>query len=286
MLNPLRSAYRGARQIKRWLPVSDAVWQNLDLLKMMVQRDLSARYQGSLLGNLWPIANQVSQLLIYTYVFSVVLQVKLSLKGIASDSPMTFGLWLFAGLLPWMAFLTGLSQATLSVLSQPNLVKKVVFPLAILPLIPVFSAFIESTMGMATLIAFLILLLHKVSPVLWLLPLAWLPQLLLTVGLAYLTSGLTVFLRDIPQVLGVVLNLWFYATPIIYPVNLIPEPFQSWVFWLNPIAAIAEMYRDIFLIGEITHWGEWAIALVVSAITCLIGYSCYRRLRPAFADVL
>jgi lipopolysaccharide transport system permease protein len=119
-----------------------------------------------------------------------------------------------------------------------------------------------------------------------LLPLIWLPQLLLTAGLGYLAAGFTVFLRDIPQTLGMVLNLWFYMTPIVYPASVIPEQFRGWVFWLNPLAAIAEIYRDLVLVGEVQHWGEWGIASAISLAVFLLGVWCYQRLRPAFADVL
>ncbi len=251
-----------------------------------MRRDLEARYKGSVLGNLWPLLNQLSQLLIYTYVFSIVLKVKLSLKGLPEDNSVIFGLWLFAGLLPWIAFTGGLVQSASSVISQPNLVKKVVFPLALLPLVPILSTFIESAFGLAALIVLVAVSSHTLNSTLALLPLIWLPQLLLTVGLGYLAAGLTVFLRDIPQTMGVVLNLWFYLTPIVYPASIIPEAFRGWVFWLNPLAAIAEVYRDLILIGEIKHWGEWGIVSVISLIVFGIGFWCYQRLRPAFADVL
>lgn len=107
----------------------------LSLLKTLVQRDMEARYKGSILGNLWPLLNQLSQLLVYTYVFAVVLRVKLSLKGIPEGNSFVFGLWLFAGLVPWIAFSSGLMQSAGSVIAQPNLVKKVVFPLSLLPLV-------------------------------------------------------------------------------------------------------------------------------------------------------
>ncbi|WP_313933553.1 MULTISPECIES: ABC transporter permease [unclassified Phormidium] len=272
--------------MKRWLPLDDTQWAKLNLLKTLVQRDLEARYKGSILGKLWPLLNQVSQLLIYTYVFGVVLQLRLSLAGLPEDNSFVFGLWLFAGLLPWLAFSGGLSQAATSVINQSNLVKKVVFPLTLLPLVPILSSFIESTLGLMALITFVVLATQKLHPTLLLLPLVWLPQLCLTAGLGFLTAGLSVFLRDIPQTLGVILNLWFYATPLIYPANMIPQPFQSWVFWLNPMAAIGELYRDMILTGTVTHWNEWAVATIVSILILLGGFWCYRKLRPAFADVL
>lgn len=286
VLTPLRALWRKKTLIKRWLLLDDAQWAKLNLLKTLVQRDLEARYKGSILGKLWPLLNQVSQLLVYTYVFGVVLQLRLSLVGLPEDNSFVFGLWLFAGLLPWLAFSGGLSQAATSVITQSNLVKKVVFPLSLLPLVPILSSFIESTFGLMALITFVVLATQTLHPTLLLLPLVWLPQLCLTAGLGFLTAGLSVFLRDIPQTLGVILNLWFYATPLIYPANMIPQPFQSWVFWLNPMAAIGELYRDMILTGTVTHWSEWAVATIVSILILLGGFWCYRKLRPAFADVL
>ena len=285
MLDSMRLALRKAEKLKRLIPLSDLQWAKFDLLRTLVRRDLEARYKGSVLGNLWPLVNQLSQLLIYTYVFAIVLKVKLSLHGIPENN-FTFGLWLFTGLLPWISFTGGLTQAASSVVVQPNLVKKVVFPLALLPLVSVLSAFIESAFGLIALIFFVALSIHTLHPTLALLPLVWLTQLLLTAGLGYLTAALTVFLRDVPQTLAVILNVWFYMTPIIYPASAIPENFRGWVFWLNPLATISEIYRDIILVGEIKHWGEWGVAAIVSAIVFWVGFLVYKRLRPAFADVL
>ena len=285
MLRSVRGVLRKTKKLKSFLPISDRQWAKFDLLRTLVRRDLEARYKGSVLGNIWPLVNQISQLLIYTYVFAIVLKVKLSLHGLP-DNNFTFGLWLFAGLLPWIAFTGGLTQSSTSVIAQPNLVKKVVFPLALLPLVPVLSVFIESSLGLMVLIFFVALTTHTLHTTLFLLPFIWLTQLLLTSGLGYLTAGLTVFLRDIPQTLGLVLNVWFYMTPIIYPASAIPESFRGWVFWLNPIAVIAEVYRDIILVGEVKHWSEWGVASAISAITLCLGFTVYNRLRSAFADVL
>ena len=272
-------------QKARWLPMIKPWQTKFNLLRTLVRRDLEARYKGSVLGNLWPLLNQLSQLLIYTYVFAIVLQVKLSLKGVPANN-ITFGLWLFAGLLPWIAFIGGLTQATTSVTAQPNLVKKVVFPLALLPLVPILAAFIESSFGLIALIILFAISTHTFHATLALLPLVWLPQLMLTAGLGYLLAGLTVFVRDIPQTLAVVLNLWFYLTPIVYPASAIPEKWRIYIFWLNPIAAISEVYRDLILVGHIHHWGELAVATLIANVVFLLGLWCYRRLRPAFADVL
>lgn len=277
---------RVSGRLRRILPVSDVWWTKFDLLRTLVRRDLEARYKGSVLGNLWSLVNPLSQLLIYTYVFSVVLKVKLSLKGLPANENVSFGLWLFAGLLPWIAFSGGLIQSSGSVITQPNLVKKVVFPLSLLPLVPILSAFIESSFGLMMLIFFVALSSGTLHTTLALLPLVWLPQLLLTAGFGYLASGLTVFLRDIPQTLNVILNIWFYATPIVYPMTSIPEDWRVWVLWLNPLSAIVEIYRDFVLTGEVKHWGELGVAFTISLMVFVVGVSVYKKLRPAFADVL
>jgi len=276
---------RKAGKLRRIVPINEQLWAKFDLLRILVRRDLEARYKGSVLGNLWPLLNQLSQLLIYTYVFSVVLKVKLSLKSLPENN-FTFGLWVFAGLLPWIAFTGGLIQSANSVVGQPNLVKKVVFPLTLLPLVPILSTFIESSLGLMALIFFVAAISHTLHTTLALLPLVWLTQLLLTAGLGYLIAGLTVFLRDIPQTLGVILNIWFYATPLVYPASAIPQEWRSLVFWLNPMTAIAEVYRDIVLVGEIQHWGEWGVSSAIAVIMFCCGFTVYKRLRPAFADVL
>jgi lipopolysaccharide transport system permease protein len=281
----MRGFVRKAGRLRNTLPIDEGLRAKFDLLRTLVRRDLEARYKGSVLGNFWPLLNQLSQLLIYTYVFSVVLKVKLSLKSLPENN-FTFGLWLFAGLLPWIAFSGGLMQSASSVVVQPNLVKKVVFPLTLLPIVPILSTFIESSFGLMALIFFVAATSHTLHPTLALLPLIWLTQLLLTAGLGYLAAGLTVFLRDIPQTLGVILNLWLYITPIVYPASAIPEQWRNWVFWLNPMTAIAEVYRDIVLVGEVKHWGEWGVASAIAVTIFCCGFLVYKRLRPAFADVL
>ncbi|RCJ39266.1 ABC transporter permease [Nostoc punctiforme NIES-2108] len=281
----MRDFVRKAGKFRRILPVNELWWSKFDLLRTLVRRDLEARYKGSILGNLWPLLNQLSQLLIYVYVFSIVLKVKLSLKALP-DNNFTFGLWLFAGLLPWIAFSSGLIQSAHSVIGQSNLVKKVVFPLALLPLVPVLSTFIESSFGLMALIFFVAVTSHTLHTTLALLPLIWLTQLLLTAGLGYFTAGLTVFLRDIPQTLGLILNLWLYLTPIVYPASAIPEQWRSLVFWLNPMTAVVEVYRDLILVGEVKHWGEWGVASAIAVIIFCTGFVVYKRLRPAFADVI
>jgi lipopolysaccharide transport system permease protein len=275
-------------QIVPRLPLPQGMRFKVDLLKTLVQRDVAARYKGSILGNAWSLINQLVQLFVYTYVFSIVLKLRPNMEGVDSavnDKTFFFGLWLFAGLIPWIAFTSGLAQATSSVLNQANLVKKVVFPLTLLPLVPILTAFVDSLLGFVLLIVGVGWLMHKVSPALLLMPVVWVPQLLFTAGISYLMAGFAVFVRDIPQTVGISLNLLFYLTPIMYPLEKIPQPFLS-IAWYNPFNAITTLYRDLVIQGALTHWAElgylWAIAIIMFAF----GSSIYRRLSPAFADVL
>lgn len=261
------------------------IWLKLKLLKTLVQRDLESKYKGSVLGNLWPVLNQLAMLLIYTYVFSIVLRVKANMAELPGGQ-IGFGMWLFAGLLPWGAFMNGFLQASESVVNQSNLVKKVVFPLTLLPLVPICSGFIESLLGFVLLIVVVGIGANALHATLWLFPFILLTHFLFTAGLGYLVAALTVFLRDIPQSLRVLISLWFYLTPIVYPPDLIPEPWKDWVLAFNPMAAIVQIYRDIILVGRIQHGMEWGVTTLVAVVLFYVGLNLYRRLSPAFSDVL
>jgi lipopolysaccharide transport system permease protein len=261
----------------------------LDLLRVLVQRELAARYQGSIFGNFWAVAHQVTQLALYTYVFAIVLKVKLSQAALPQvammDDRLLFALWLFGGLIPWNAVTMSFGGSAMSVVNQPNLVKKVVFPLILLPLVPIATAFFDSTIGMMILITVVAIALHTVHLTLFLLPLVWIPQVMLTAGIGYLLAGLTVFLRDIPQTVTIAVNFLFYLTPIMYPIEAVPAMFQPIMRW-NPAGIMADLYRDLILWGELRHLQEWGVLWLVSAIVFVLGISVYKRLRPAFADVL
>ncbi|MEM9245489.1 MAG: ABC transporter permease [Cyanobacteria bacterium P01_F01_bin.153] len=259
--------------------------KNAELLRSLVIRDLEAKYSGSMLGTFWSLVHQLSQIAIYTYVFSVILQVKLNISNVP-ESNFTFGTWLYAGLLPWNTLVASVTQSSLAVLNQPNLVKKVVFPLGLLPLVPVATAFIESLPGVLLLLLLDFFGDQSLPLTLFLLPLIWLPQLLFTTGLAYLLAGLTVFIRDLPQLILIVINLWFYLTPLVYPVSVIPNAWRDWVFWLNPVATIAEIYRDLLIVGSVNHLSQWIFLSGISALLFGLGWKTYRALRPSFSDVL
>jgi lipopolysaccharide transport system permease protein len=254
------------------------------LLLALIRRELDARYRGALLGRAWPLVAQAAQLLVFTYLFSAIFKVRLHLDGIGENAA-TYGLWLFAGFIPWTAFSTSVAQGATSVIIQQNLIKKVVFPLALLPLVPIFAAFVESLAGFAALIVLFGIVAHTVQPTIALLPIVWIPQLLLTAGLAYFFSALTVFIRDIPQALAPALLVWFYVTPVVYPSTIVP-PQMAGLTRANPMTFIVSSTRDVVIYGHGINWVAWLLYTVIAAAVFAVGFGLYRKLRPAFADVL
>jgi len=253
------------------------------LLRLLVARDLAAKYKGAILGRAWPLVIQLSQLLVFTYLFAYIFHARATVPGLPASAT-TFGIWLFAGLLPWNAFAASITQGAMTIAGQPNLIKKVVFPLALLPLVPVCSAFLESLFGVVPLIAIVIAWTHAVHSSLMLLPVVMGIQLLFTSGIAYAVAALTVFLRDTPQALGPLILLGFYATPIVYSFAMVPtaiRPFEV----VNPMAAIVASYRDTIFSGT-PHLASLGSAAAISAIVALAGFALFRRTRGAFADVL
>ncbi len=285
-------------KLERRLPFTTAQRAKFELLRTLVRRDLEARYKGSVFGNLWPLLNQFSQLLIYTYVFSIILRIKLPLdaqsnqavlfeaRGFDPDSTLLFGLWLFTALIPWIAFSTAVAQSANVVVGQVNLVKKVVFPLGLLPLVPVLSSFVESAFGLGILIVLLACITQNIPWQAAFLPLVWLMQILFTAGISYLVAGLTVFLRDVAQGVAIALNLWLYLTPVLYTADRL-GPFEPWVMTLNPLASLTALYRDLVFWGSLETLQKYGIFLMATSLgVFFLGRGVYRKLTPAFADVL
>jgi lipopolysaccharide transport system permease protein len=253
------------------------------------------RYKGSLLGRFWLVLNQLAQLVVYTYAFSIVLRARPpEVQSLPLNANVAYALWLFAGLIPWTALVAGVLPAATSVLGQPNLVKKVVFPLKLLPLVPIGIAMIESLTGiliLLTVMAFSLTAGHSIPLQAFLLPILWVPQILLMTGLGYICASLTVFIRDIPQTLGIILNLGFYLTPIVYSISNpdLPKWLPNLVYCVNPMAGIIQGYRDLLGLKSpdaLIHWSAIGYSMLIASIVFGLGYSLYHRLQKGFADLL
>lgn len=251
------------------------------LIWSFVKRDLQARYRGSAVGLFWSVIHPLIMLGLYTFVFSTILKVRVGI----SEGTEQFALYLFCGLLPWNAFAEGLNRSTGVILENANLIKRAVFPSEILPVYPVIAGIVTELIGFAILIAALLFTGHPIRPVILLLPAILLLQVVLTTGLAWIIAGTTVFVRDLGQILGVVLTLWVFLTPIFYPPSAVPEGLRV-LLAVNPMYAMVEAYRSVLLRGELPAAGGVAFLASIGIIVFLVGHRLFARMQPAFADVL
>jgi lipopolysaccharide transport system permease protein len=254
------------------------VRHHLFLLKELVKRDFQGRYAGSLLGLVWSFVQPLWMLLLFTFVFSTVM--KISPAGTRTGH---FAVFLFSGLLPWMALNEGVVRASTAITENASLVKKLRFPSELLVLAVVLAALLHEAIAGIIFLGVLAALRELSWGGLPLLLLAVPLQVALTLGLGLLLGSLHVFFRDTAQILGMVFTGWFYLTPIVYPLALVPERFQAWIR-LNPLTSLVELYRQALLGGEmalVPGTGALAVAAIVLLST---GFLLFRRLKTAFVD--
>lgn len=249
------------------------------LLKEMVLRDLRSRYAGSGLGIAWAFAHPVLWMVLYTAVFSLVLRVPVE-AGYAS-----FPEFLMAGLLPWMAIQEGIARSSSVLVDNASMVKKTVFPLETLVLSIVVAAAVTEVIGFAVFGVYVAAIGHlRLAWLLWILP-ALALQILLTFGLGCLAATLTAFVRDAMHAVGVVLTVAFYASPIVYPVSMVPAPLRPWIA-ANPITHLVDLYRRAFTLHAAPDPAGLAYLLVFSLLAAAAGAAIFARARPHFADLI
>lgn len=262
-------------------PGVSGLWGERHLIGLMVKRDCLGRYRGSLLGVLWPLVNPVGHLILYTFLFCYVLKVKLG----ADSSTSNFALYLMAGLLPWSAFAESVSRSSTVILEHPNLVKRVVFPLQILPLVTVLSAFVTEAMAFCILLLGVFIHNHGLPVTLLYLPLIVCSQFLLSTGFAWFVGSLSVYIRDIKHMMALCLAAWMYATPIVYPASALPERAKL-LLWVNPMAGIVGDYRRIVLEGLAPDWSHYCVYTSVAVVVFLCGFKFFEGTKKSFADVM
>ena len=265
-----------------------AVWQPLwelprryELVSSLARRDMVARYKGSVLGILWAVLTPVVMIAIFTFLFAGVFGARFG----ASSSPWDYALYLFCGLLPWTMFQETLQRSATTIVDHANLVKRVLFPLETLPAAQTLSALGNQLLGTVALILVTIVIRQSLPlTVLWL-PVLLIPQVILTLGAAWLVSSLGVFIRDLSQGITLVLTAWMYLTPIIYPDSIVPERYR-WLINLNPFTPLIRSYRLIMLEGKAPDWiGLGYFSLFAIVVFCF-GYWWFAKTRKNFADVI
>jgi lipopolysaccharide transport system permease protein len=250
------------------------------LIQSLVARELKARYRGSVLGFFWSFVNPVLLLLVYSFVFSTIMPN--TTRGIQP-----YALFMFCGILPWTWFSASLSEATNSLISGGNLIKKVLFPAEILPIVSVLTNMVNFFLGLFILVPSLIYFqrLHLSFDLLWF-PVTVAVQLLFTTALALMLSALTVHFRDIRDLLANVLTLWFFATPIIYSWTQENVRAYKSLFDLNPFTHLAISYQEILFFGPVGHW-KWLLLLGGFSVVLFLGcYWLFDRLRDSFAEAV
>ena len=258
-----------------------AISQNHRLIRSMARRDILARYRGSFGDVFWTILNPLLLMATYFFVFGVVLRTRFG----ADRSSTGFALYFLAGMLPWLAFAEPLGRAPHVILEHRNFVKKLIFPLDTLPVNQVVAGLVTELFAALVFVVALLLIRGAIPvSILWL-PVLLVPQLLFTLGACWFLSALGVFMRDLGQIMGFLLTLWFFLTPICYPESSLPANAVA-ILGKNPIFALVRGYRAIFLEGHAPQALPlvklWAVALLVF----LLGHAWFSKLRRTFADVI
>ena len=250
-----------------------------ELIVAWTGRTIRARYQQSLLGGLWAIIQPVATAIIFTIIFTRFIPV--------DTGPVPYIVFSYSAMVPWVLFSSSITDMTDSLVGNFSLVTKIYFPREVLPLSALMARLFDAAIAALVLIFFLILyrdrLVISLTALMWL-PVVLMIQLALIVGIGLMTSALNVFFRDIRHVVGLGLQLWFYATPIIYPSSVVPEALRG-IYHLNPMAGIIESYRSILLAGGPPSKYLW-LSAVISLVCLLVGYWFFKRVEFRFADVV
>jgi len=251
------------------------------LIQSLVARELKARYRGSVLGFFWSFVNPLLLLLVYSFVFGFILPPDFR------DIP-NYSLFMFCGILPWTWFTSSLLESTGVLISGGNLIKKVLFPAEVLPIVTVLANMAHFAFGLPILALFLLYFRAPITPVdlLWF-PVTMAVQLIFTLGCALLLSALTVHFRDIRDLLGHLLTIWFFATPIIYSYKMDNVAGYIGYFNWNPMFHIAVSYQEVlFFHGPFGHL-RWLLAIgAVSVVLFVAAYWVFDRLRDSFSEAV
>jgi lipopolysaccharide transport system permease protein len=257
------------------------VWRNRSLIRVMVRRDVLGRYRGSFGGSFWTVFNPLLLMLTYFFVFAVVLQSKFP----GDPSRSGFALYYLAGMLPWLAFSEAVGRSATVVLDHRNFVKKLVFAVETLPVNLVVAGLVTEFVAVVLFCGVLLAVKHSVpATVLWL-PVLLVPQVLLTAGLSWFLAGLGAFVRDLGQILGFLMTIWFFVTPICYPETSLPgaaAPLLS----KNPLYILVHGYRAILLDHQPPSFGPLWKLWLLSAIVFVLGHAWFYKLRKSFADMM
>ncbi|MFC1681006.1 ABC transporter permease [Pseudomonadota bacterium] len=253
-----------------------------ELIFQLARREVLERYRGSVFGLLWSFMHPVIMLLVYMFVFGVVFQMK---WGIERQGGMEFAIILFAGLVVHGLFAECMVRGPALVVNHPHFVKKIVFPLQILPMVSVCVALFHMTVGLVILLLATLLTQASIPPTVLLLPVVLFPIVVLALGVSWFLASLGVFLRDVNQVVGIFATMLLFLSPVFYPVSAVPERLQPFLY-LNPLTLIIEELRNVMVFGNAPDLAALGVYLVVAYAFMMFGVWWFGRTRNAFADVI
>lgn len=259
-----------------------SLWRNRSLIHASAKREVLGRYRGSVMGILWSFFNPLFMLAVYTFVFSVVFNARWGSNG---DSKTEFALVLFAGLMMFNLFAECINRSPGLILSNVNYVKKVVFPLEILPAVTLLSTLFHAIISLGAWFLVFITFFGLPHATVFYLPLIVLPFLLFIMGLSWALASLGVYLRDVSQFIGVITTVLMFLSPIFYPATALPESYRH-LLYLNPLTPVIEQTRDVLFWGKSPDFAMLGIYWLVTVTIAWLGFVWFQKTRKGFADVL
>lgn len=263
-----------------WLFAS--LWRNRELIWQMSKREVVGRYSGSVMGLAWSFLSPMLMLAVYTFVFSVVFKARWT--G-GSDSKVEFALVLFVGLIFYNLFSECVNRAPSLIVGNANYVKKVVFPLEILPIVTLCSALFHMAINFVVWIVFFLIFFGAPPITVFLLVVIMLPLAIFTVGVSWFLASLGVFLRDVAQVVGIVTAVLLFLSPIFYPSQAMPVYFRNYMQF-SPLTLPVEQARNVVMWAKGMEWAPWTVSLVVAVFVAFLGFAWFQKTRKGFADVI
>lgn len=258
------------------------IWRNRWLIHASTKREVLGRYRGSALGIMWSFFNPLFMLVVYTFVFSEVFKARWSTGG---ESKTEFALVLFAGLIIFNLFAECINRAPGIILSNVNYVKKVVFPLEILPFVSLLTAFYHALISLSVWMVAHVVFFGLPHPTALYLPLILIPFSLFTMGLSWALASIGVFLRDVTQFIGLMTTVMMFVSPIFYPATAFPESYRHLLF-LNPLTPVIELSREVLYWGKAPNFEVLGIYWLSTSIIAWLGFAWFQKTRKGFADVL
>lgn len=258
-------------------------WDNRQLIWNLTKREVIGRYRGSVMGMAWSFFNPIFMLIVYTFVFSVVFKAR---WGVETDGGQaSFAVILFAGMIVHGLFAECVNRSPNLVLANPNYVKKVVFPLEILPWIGVMAALFHAAISILVLLAAELLLMHYIPWTIVLLPVVLLPFVIGIMGISWFLASTGVFLRDVSQITGLITTVLLFMSPVFYPLSALPAKYQM-ILLLNPLTFIIEQVRQVVVWGHMPSWQGLFVYTLCASLVAWSGFVWFQKTRKGFADVI